>query len=262
MAHFDSGFTAADRERLEIVGNAGRLVLDAPFLAEPDGPPAGITHWHGTTATRIDVPAVDQYALEVDDLVGAILDGTRPAAAAGVHARRDRHARGAGRGRSPRRGAIDLARHLMTLSRDVPPAATPVRRVAPAAPDGTADRPDTARARRTRWLPVVVVAVVVVLGVAGAALGLGLLPGGGNGQALGPPRFEEATATAGLATPTTVRWPTSPAAASPSSIATTTGVRTSTWPVASTPPPCSATRARPAICASSPCPMRRPISRP
>ena len=76
LAHFDSGFTAADRERLEIVGSAGRLVLDAPFLAEPDGPPpasptGAARPRHGSTS-----PAVDQYALEVDDLVGAILDGS------------------------------------------------------------------------------------------------------------------------------------------------------------------------------------------
>ena len=29
-------------------------------------------------ATRVDVPAVDQYAAEVDDLTAAILDGVEP----------------------------------------------------------------------------------------------------------------------------------------------------------------------------------------
>ena len=76
LAQFDSGFAAADRERIEIVGSDGRLVLDAPFLAHPDGPAAGMTLWRGKTAERIDIEAVDQYQLEVDDLVAAILDGT------------------------------------------------------------------------------------------------------------------------------------------------------------------------------------------
>jgi predicted dehydrogenase len=76
LAQFDSGFAAADRERLEVVGSAGRLVLDSPFLAEPDGPPAGLTLWRGTTAEHLDVEQVDQVRLEVDDLVSAILDGT------------------------------------------------------------------------------------------------------------------------------------------------------------------------------------------
>ncbi|MFL5755683.1 MAG: Gfo/Idh/MocA family protein, partial [Chloroflexota bacterium] len=78
LAQFDSGFAAADRERVEIVGNDGRLVLDAPFLPEPDGPPAGLTRWQGGSSTRIEIPWVDQYRLEVDDLVGAILDGSPP----------------------------------------------------------------------------------------------------------------------------------------------------------------------------------------
>jgi D-xylose 1-dehydrogenase (NADP+, D-xylono-1,5-lactone-forming) len=76
LAQFDSGFAAADRQRMEIVGSDARLVLDAPFLAEPDGPPAGLTLWRGTTAEHLDVGQVDQVHLEVEDLVSAILDGT------------------------------------------------------------------------------------------------------------------------------------------------------------------------------------------
>jgi len=78
LAQFDSGFAAAFRQRIEIVGNAGRLVLDAPFLADPDGPPAGLTLWRGSTAEHIDVEQVDQVRLEVEDLVSAVLDGTPP----------------------------------------------------------------------------------------------------------------------------------------------------------------------------------------
>ena len=34
--------------------------------------------WRGREATRIDVPSVDQYGSEVEDLTAAILDGTPP----------------------------------------------------------------------------------------------------------------------------------------------------------------------------------------
>jgi xylose dehydrogenase (NAD/NADP) len=78
LAQFDSGFAAPDRERVEIVGGEGRLVLDSPFLPEPDGPPPSLTLWRGQESTRIEVDSVDQYGAEVDDLTAAILDGTRP----------------------------------------------------------------------------------------------------------------------------------------------------------------------------------------
>ena len=88
----------------------------------------------------------------------------------------------------------------MTLSRDVPPAASPATPSTPSttatpveeahgAADRAADRPEAHPARRTRWLRAAVVAVVAVLAVGGAALGLGVIAGGGAGQALGPPRL-------------------------------------------------------------------------
>ncbi len=78
LAQFDSGFAAPDRERLEIVGNDGTLVLDRPFLPEPEGLPPSLTMWRGRQATPIAVRSVDQYAIQVDDLTAAILDGTPP----------------------------------------------------------------------------------------------------------------------------------------------------------------------------------------
>jgi predicted dehydrogenase len=78
LAQFDSGFAAPDRERVEIVGSEATLVLDAPFLPEPDGPPPSLTMWRGREATRIDVASLDQYRAEVDDLTSAILDGAPP----------------------------------------------------------------------------------------------------------------------------------------------------------------------------------------
>jgi len=78
LAQFDSGFAAPDRERVEIVGSDATLVLTAPFLPEPFGPPPSLVMWRGREATRIEVDSLDQYRAEVDDLTGAILDGTPP----------------------------------------------------------------------------------------------------------------------------------------------------------------------------------------
>ena len=60
LGQFDSGFAAPDRERVEIVGSDATLVLDAPFLPQPDGPPPSVTLWRGRAATadrrRLDRP--------------------------------------------------------------------------------------------------------------------------------------------------------------------------------------------------------------
>jgi len=78
LAQFDSGFAAPDRERIEIVGSDATLVLDTPFVPEPDGLPPSVTLWRGRRSTAIDVPSLDQYGAEVEDLTAAILDGTPP----------------------------------------------------------------------------------------------------------------------------------------------------------------------------------------
>jgi len=78
LAQFDCGFAAPDRERVEIVGSDATLVLDAPFLPAPDGPPPSLTMWRGRDATPIEVASVDQYGAEVEDLTAAILDRTQP----------------------------------------------------------------------------------------------------------------------------------------------------------------------------------------
>lgn len=78
LAQFDSGFAAPDRERIEIVGGDATLLLDAPFLPHPFGLPASLTLWHGRESTPIDIPAVDHYNAEVEDLTAAILDDTPP----------------------------------------------------------------------------------------------------------------------------------------------------------------------------------------
>jgi hypothetical protein len=73
---FDSGFAAPDRERIEIVGGEATLVLQSPFLPEPDGPAPSLAMWRGRVSNRIEVQSIDQYRAEVDDLTAAILDGT------------------------------------------------------------------------------------------------------------------------------------------------------------------------------------------
>ena len=78
LAHFESGFTAPDRERVEIVGSEATLVIEHPFLPEPDGPPPAMTILRDGTVERIEVPSIDQYRAEVDDLQAAILDGAQP----------------------------------------------------------------------------------------------------------------------------------------------------------------------------------------
>ena len=78
LAAFDSGFAAPDRERLEIVGGHASLVLDHPFLPEPEGPPPAVRLMREGTGIPVEVGSVDQYAAEVEDLTAAILDGTPP----------------------------------------------------------------------------------------------------------------------------------------------------------------------------------------
>src|SRR5439155_25498400 len=78
LAQFDSSFAAPDRERIEIVGGEATLVLDSPFLPEPDGPPPSLTMWRGRESRTIEVQSIDQYRAEVDDLTAAILDGSPP----------------------------------------------------------------------------------------------------------------------------------------------------------------------------------------
>ena len=78
VAHFESGFAAPDRERVEVVGSEATLVIDHPFLPEPDGPPPSITITQDGEVKTIAVETLDQYRAEVDDLQSAILDGSPP----------------------------------------------------------------------------------------------------------------------------------------------------------------------------------------
>ncbi|HEX5825357.1 MAG TPA: Gfo/Idh/MocA family oxidoreductase [Candidatus Limnocylindrales bacterium] len=78
LAHFESGFAAPGRERVEIVGSEATLVLDHPFLPSPDGPAPVMTIRRDDAVEQLDVESIDDYRAEVDDLQAAILDGTEP----------------------------------------------------------------------------------------------------------------------------------------------------------------------------------------
>ncbi len=78
LAQFDSGFAAPDRQRIEIVGRLATLTLPHPFLSAPDGPDPSLILTRDGAPTVIEVEAVDQVRLEVEDLTAAILDGATP----------------------------------------------------------------------------------------------------------------------------------------------------------------------------------------
>ena len=78
VAHFESGFEAPGRERVEIVGSEATLVIDHPFLPAPDGPSPTMTILRDGASESVAVDSADDYRAEVDDLQAAILDGTRP----------------------------------------------------------------------------------------------------------------------------------------------------------------------------------------
>ncbi|HET7031333.1 MAG TPA: Gfo/Idh/MocA family oxidoreductase [Candidatus Limnocylindrales bacterium] len=78
LAHFESGFGAPDRERVEIVGSEATLVVHSPFLPAPDGPEPRLTILRDGREEPVEVASIDAYRAEVDDLQAAILDGTRP----------------------------------------------------------------------------------------------------------------------------------------------------------------------------------------
>ena len=78
LAHFESGFSAPDRERVEVVGSEATLVVHSPFLPEPDGPAPVLTIHRDGREERVEVASIDQYRAEVDDLAAAILDRTPP----------------------------------------------------------------------------------------------------------------------------------------------------------------------------------------
>ena len=68
LAHFDCGFAAPDRQRLEIVGGGRQPRARRAVPDRARRPAASIDLWRGRRDDAARVPTVDQYRLEVDDL--------------------------------------------------------------------------------------------------------------------------------------------------------------------------------------------------
>ena len=95
LAQFDSGFAAPDRERVEIVGGDATLVLDAPFLPEPDGPPPTLTIlWRGGRRRRWRSRRSTSTRPRSTTSAPAILDGDGAPRGSRLQSRYDRDARG------------------------------------------------------------------------------------------------------------------------------------------------------------------------
>ena len=74
VAHFDAGLSLVDRDELEAIGDQGALWLDDPWHCR-----APVIELRTADAVkRIDVPRVDSYMLEAENLSRAIRGETRP----------------------------------------------------------------------------------------------------------------------------------------------------------------------------------------
>ena len=71
VAQFDASFTLPDRQRMEAVGEAGTLVLEAPW--RPDL--GGSVFLNGE---EVDIPESDSYTLELANLAAAVDGGGEP----------------------------------------------------------------------------------------------------------------------------------------------------------------------------------------
>jgi xylose dehydrogenase (NAD/NADP) len=70
----DCGITVEQQERLEVVGDAGSLVLRDPWhCVEP-----GIELWRGSELEQVEVERANHYQLELEDLAAAISGRRRP----------------------------------------------------------------------------------------------------------------------------------------------------------------------------------------
>jgi D-xylose 1-dehydrogenase (NADP+, D-xylono-1,5-lactone-forming) len=75
LAHFDCGLAMPDRAGLEVVGSAGTLFVEDPWLAATPG--IELRREGGGAAEQIDVAQVDPYFLEALDLTQAV-SGAQP----------------------------------------------------------------------------------------------------------------------------------------------------------------------------------------
>ncbi|MNT28286.1 hypothetical protein D3C72_1639640 [compost metagenome] len=71
---FDCGMWAAGRNTLEIVGTAGRIEVASAYVALPDRS-ANFTVITNVGQREVEVPVVNQYAIQADEFARAILSG-------------------------------------------------------------------------------------------------------------------------------------------------------------------------------------------
>jgi D-xylose 1-dehydrogenase (NADP+, D-xylono-1,5-lactone-forming) len=72
-----SSISTAQRERLEIVGEEGRISLDAPFRADKAGGTLKIMHGSETSTETSE--AANPYRAELEEFAAAIREGREPA---------------------------------------------------------------------------------------------------------------------------------------------------------------------------------------
>lgn len=73
---FDCAMWAAPRNTLEILGTEGRIEVPSAFVSRADAS----SHFYVITKDRreVEVPHVNQYALQADEFAGVVLDGKKP----------------------------------------------------------------------------------------------------------------------------------------------------------------------------------------
>jgi predicted dehydrogenase len=71
---FDCGMWAEGRNTLEIVGTEGRIEIPSAYVCPPDKPSVFYVTVRGRRR-EVEVPAVNHYSLQADDLAAAVLDG-------------------------------------------------------------------------------------------------------------------------------------------------------------------------------------------
>jgi predicted dehydrogenase len=74
LSHFDAGLALDSRDLLEVVGDAGSLLLEDPWHCRDPG----IQWLHGDTTERVEIERANSYRLEAENLSAAIRGEATP----------------------------------------------------------------------------------------------------------------------------------------------------------------------------------------
>jgi D-xylose 1-dehydrogenase (NADP+, D-xylono-1,5-lactone-forming) len=74
LSHFDAGLALDTRDLLEVVGDAGSLLLEDPWHCRTPG----IQLWRGGETERIEIEPVNSYALEAENFSSALRGEAKP----------------------------------------------------------------------------------------------------------------------------------------------------------------------------------------